>query len=133
MFEKKELGGPIGAAAVGARSLIAVIFVASGAVKLLMYSEQVEMFIEWGVPFPEAFVPLVGVVEVAAGVAVLLGFLGRTAATVLAVVMVGAVVTAGPNGLNVFSFLICAFVAVNGVGGWYVLTEKEALSVLTER
>jgi uncharacterized membrane protein YphA (DoxX/SURF4 family) len=126
MFEKKELGGPIGAAAVGARPLIAVIFVASGAVKLLMYSEQVEMFIEWGVPFPEAFVPLVGV-------AVLLGFLGRTAATVLAVVMVGAFVTAGPNGLNVFSFLTCAFVAVNGVGGWYVLTEKEALSVLTER
>jgi uncharacterized membrane protein YphA (DoxX/SURF4 family) len=126
MLKDRSLGAR-GAVSLVARGLVAVVFVVSGGMKLLMYSAQVEMFVGWGVPFPELLVPVVGVVETVAGVAVLVGFLARGAAAVLGVVMVGAFLTAGPNGLNVSSFLLCVVVAVNGTGGWYVMTEKEAL------
>ncbi|MCX2819417.1 DoxX family protein [Haladaptatus sp. F3-133] len=130
MFKQKEIGGARNAVALLARVLTAVIFVASGGTKILMYNEQVGMFVDWGVPFAEILVPLVGLTELAAGVAVLVGFLGRLAASALAGVMVGAFLTAGPNGLNVLSFLLCFFILTNGVGGWHVLTEKEAGGML---
>ena len=126
MLKDRTLGAR-GAVSLVARGLVAVVFVVSGGMKLLMYSAQVEMFVGWGVPFPELLVPVVGVVEAVAGVAVLVGFLARGAAAVLGVVMIGAFLTAGPSGLNVSSFLLCVVVAVNGTGGWYVMTEKEAL------
>jgi len=132
MSEETDLTNPRTVVGVVVRVLVAVIFVASGGVKLIMYSEQLGLFIEWGVPFAEVLVVVVGVIEVAAGVAVFVGFLARVSATVLSTVMVGAFLTAGPNGLNILSFVLCVITVVNGVGGPYVLSEQEAIEEFTD-
>lgn len=132
MFKDKEVGGVRGAVALSVRALTTAIFVTSGVVKLTMYPSQVEMFLDWGVPFAGVLVPVVGITELTAGLAVLVGLLGRAAALFLSFVMVGAFLTAGPNGLNVLSFFLCLFILTNGVGGWHVLTEKDALDRVRE-
>lgn len=127
MFEETDVTDPRTAVGIVVRVFVAVIFVGSGGVKLIMYSDQLGLFIEWGVPFPEVMVVVVGVVEVGTGAAVFFGFLARVGACVLAAVMVAAFLTAGPNGLNIFSFFLCVVLGVNGPGGLYVLTERRVI------
>lgn len=131
MFKDRSFEGPKDIASGLTRAAVCVVFVVSGVTKFAMYPEQVELFVEWGVPFPEILVPVVGAIELAGGIATAVGFLARVAAAVLASVMVVAFLTAGPNGLNIVSFALCVVVAALGPRGWYVLTERGALNRLT--
>jgi putative oxidoreductase len=51
-----------------------------------------EMFTMWGVPAPGLAAPLVAIVEIVAGIALVLGIGTRIAAVLLSVVMIGALI-----------------------------------------
>jgi putative oxidoreductase len=51
-----------------------------------------EMFTMWGVPAPGLAAPLVAVVEIVGGIALVLGLATRVAAMLLSVVMIGALI-----------------------------------------
>jgi putative oxidoreductase len=51
-----------------------------------------EMFTMWGVPAPGLAAPLVAIVEILGGIALVLGFATRIAAMLLSVVMIGALI-----------------------------------------
>jgi putative oxidoreductase len=71
------------------------IFVAFGAAKFVNHGAEVDSFETYGLPSPDAFVYLVGVIEVVGGGMLLLGRGIRPAALVLAGDMVGAIVVSG--------------------------------------
>jgi putative oxidoreductase len=51
-----------------------------------------EMFTMWGVPAPGLAAPLVAIIEIVGGIALVLGLATRIAATLLSVVMIGALI-----------------------------------------
>jgi len=78
------------------RVLVGLAFIASGLLpKLIAPAMTIQSFERWGLPAPEVFVPVVGVLELVCGAALVLGVLTRYAAILLAANMVGAVLTAG--------------------------------------
>jgi putative oxidoreductase len=70
-------------------------FVGVGIGKFVEYSKEVHDFRSYEVPWPEVAVPFVGVIEVVGGALLVVGLLVRPAALVLALNMVGALLTAG--------------------------------------
>jgi putative oxidoreductase len=72
-----------------------VVFVIAGIAKFAFHTGELHAFERYGLPAPAAFVALIGVVEIAGGVLLLLGLLTRWTALVLASVMVGAIVLSG--------------------------------------
>ena len=85
---------------------------------------MVENFTRWGLPVPDLFVYLVGIVEVVCGIALVLGIATRWAALVLALDMVGAILTAGlvDGGIHLIVppilGLLSALIAARGGGAW---------------
>jgi len=78
------------------RVLVGLAFIGSGLFpKLIAPAMTIQSFERWGLPAPEVFVPVVGVLELVCGAALVLGVLTRYAAILLAANMVGAVLTAG--------------------------------------
>jgi len=71
--------------------LLAVIFLASGAAKLIGLPFETEAFARWG--YPVEFMYLTGVLELAGAVGLLLPRLSALAALCLAALMLGAVGT----------------------------------------
>jgi putative oxidoreductase len=71
------------------------VFVAFGVGKFTHHAEEVEAFERYGLPAPDAFVYLVGTLEVGGGVLLILGLATRLAALLLAGNMVGAIVVSG--------------------------------------
>jgi putative oxidoreductase len=71
------------------------VFVAFGAGKFVNHSSELASFKTYGLPAPEAFVVVIGLVEVAGGLLLITGVLTRPAALVLAGDMVGAIVVSG--------------------------------------
>ena len=75
--------------------VLVLIFLASGGAKLLQMPFEVQAFARWG--YPPWFMLLTGVLEVAGGLALLIGLrkpgLLRLAAAGLAVLMLGAITT----------------------------------------
>ena len=70
-------------------------FVVFGAGKFVNHSSELASFKAYGLPAPEAFVVLIGVVEFVGGLLLIAGVLTRPAALVLAGDMVGAIVVSG--------------------------------------
>lgn len=70
---------------------LALVFLASGAAKLAGLEFEVVAFERWG--YPIGFMYLIGVVEVAGGIAVLLGRTSALASLGLAAMMIGAMAT----------------------------------------
>jgi uncharacterized membrane protein YphA (DoxX/SURF4 family) len=70
-------------------------FVIAGIPKFAANAWEVRAFESFGLPWPHAFVILIGVVEIAGGVLLLCDRLTRPTALVLAIVMVGAIVFSG--------------------------------------
>ena len=72
-----------------------LIFVVFGAGKFINHGAEVDSFDTYGLPSPDAFVYLIGVIEVVGGAMLLLGRGVWPAALVLAGDMVGAIVVSG--------------------------------------
>jgi len=107
------------------RVLVGLQFLLAGTPKLLGgHSMMVENFTRWGLPAPDLFVYVVGIVEVVCGLALVLGVATRWAAIVLALNMVGAILTAGlvDGGIHLILpptlGLLSALIAARGGGAW---------------
>jgi uncharacterized membrane protein YphA (DoxX/SURF4 family) len=76
------------------RVIVAVVFITEGMLKLLYPDEYgAGRFAHIGIPFPQVMGPLVGVVEIVAGAAVLANFYAGDAALFLLAVIITAIVT----------------------------------------
>jgi uncharacterized membrane protein YphA (DoxX/SURF4 family) len=71
------------------------VFVVFGAGKFVNHGSEVDSFRGYGLPWPDAFVYAIGVIEVAGGLLLITGLAIRLAALVLAGDMVGAIVASG--------------------------------------
>lgn len=106
------------------RILVGLFFISSGLPKLLDPGSFVEGFSHWGLPEPALFVPTIGVLEVVGGGLLVLGVATRYVGTLLALDMLGAVLTAGridggshlvlPPVLGLF----CLLFVTRGGGAW---------------
>jgi putative oxidoreductase len=79
----------------GIRIFVGLVFVFFGALKFVITEFEVAEFVRFGFPDSALVVYLVGAVEVVAGLMLVLGLATRLAALGLAVVMAGAILTAG--------------------------------------
>jgi|SRR5579862_3135188 len=75
------------------RILVGGVFVVAGADKLTEHSKHVIDFTRWDLPSPSAFVYVVGGLEIVCGVLLVIGLAPRLAALLLAIDMVGALLT----------------------------------------
>jgi putative oxidoreductase len=77
------------------RVVAGLFYVSAGLGKFLDYSKEVDDFRSFEVPWAEVAVPLVGTLEVVGGVLLVVGFLMRPMAFLLALNQIGALATAG--------------------------------------
>lgn len=82
---------------IAARLLIAQIFIISGFSKLMGYGATQGFFSSLGVPMPGLLLPLVILVELGGGLALLVGFKTRWVAAVLALFAVASALVAHSN------------------------------------
>jgi putative oxidoreductase len=87
--------GPLAAAALVARLSAGAIFIGFGIVKFTSHASEVASFKAYGLPAPDAFVYVIGVVEVVGGALLVAGLATRLAAMVMAGDMVGAIAVSG--------------------------------------
>jgi putative oxidoreductase len=78
-----------------ARIAAGFVFLGFGSAKFLHHATEVDSFQTYGLPAPDAFVYLIGAIEVVGGVLLITGVATRLAAVVLAGDMVGAIVVSG--------------------------------------
>ncbi len=71
------------------------IFVAFGVAKFTSHAAELASFRAYGLPSPDAFVYLIGAIEIGGGILILCGLASRPACLVLAVNMVGAIIVSG--------------------------------------
>jgi putative oxidoreductase len=91
-------GPPTGsqaAAALFARVAAGLVFVIFGIGKFTSHGSEVDSFKTYGLPSPDAFVSVIGVIEIAGGALLLAGLAIRLVALILAGNMVGAIVVSG--------------------------------------
>lgn len=77
------------------RLLSGGVFVAFGIGKFVNHPSELASFRSYGLPAPEVFVVVIGVIELVGGLLVIAGVLTRPAALVLAGDMIGAIVVSG--------------------------------------
>jgi putative oxidoreductase len=97
LFASRVSGGTAAAVA-SMRILVGAFFVLASLPKFPfgpMHEYEMSEFVRFGFPDSEALVLMVGVAEFLGGLALILGALTRPAAAGLAVVMIGAIATAG--------------------------------------
>lgn len=82
-------------ALLGLRLLAGGVFVAFGAGKFVNHASELASFKTYGLPAPDVFVVVIGVIEVIGGLLLITGILTRLAALVLAGDMVVAIVVSG--------------------------------------
>lgn len=92
---------------IAARLLMAQIFIISGFGKLIGYSGTAAYFGSMGLPMPALLTPLVILVELGGGLALLFGFKTRWVAAILALFSIGSALIAhtnfaDPNQMNNF-------------------------------
>jgi putative oxidoreductase len=80
-----------------ARLLMSLIFIISGWSKLVGYSGTQGYFASMGIPLPALVTPLVILIELGGGLALLFGFKARWAAGVLALFSIGTALIAHTN------------------------------------
>lgn len=71
------------------------VFVVFGIGKFVAHPDEVASFERYGLPFPDAFVYLVGVLEIGGGLLLIAGLAVRLVALALAGNMAGAIVVSG--------------------------------------
>jgi putative oxidoreductase len=88
-------GRPVDVACLAVRLVSGVVFVAFGVGKFTSHVAELDSFRGYGLPAPDAFVYLVGVVEILGGLLLVGGLATRAAGLVLAANMVGAILVSG--------------------------------------
>jgi putative oxidoreductase len=79
----------------GVRLLAGVVYAAAGTPKFFAHGWEAGHFRTYGLPWPDAFVYLIGAIEILGGLALIAGIAVRPVALLLGAVMVGAIVTSG--------------------------------------
>jgi putative oxidoreductase len=97
------------------------IFVAFGAGKFVNHASETSSFQTYGLPWPSLFTDVIGVLELAGGVLLVLGLATRPVALALAADMVGAIVVSGilrgeDVSLTLAPLLLAAMVALVALG-----------------
>jgi putative oxidoreductase len=82
-------------AAIAVRWAAAIVFVVFGAGKFVDHGAELASFRKYGLPAPDAFVYLIGALEIGGGMLLASGRLVRLAALALAGDMVGAIIVSG--------------------------------------
>ena len=82
-------------AALAIRLAAGATFVVFGIGKFVEHEHELASFRGYGLPWPEAFVYVVGVLEIAGGLLLVAGLLTTAVALVLAANMLGAIVVSG--------------------------------------
>jgi putative oxidoreductase len=77
------------------RLLAGGVFVVFGAGKFVDHASELASFKTYGLPAPEVFVVVIGVIELIGGLLLIAGMLTRPAALVLAGDMIGAIIVSG--------------------------------------
>jgi putative oxidoreductase len=77
------------------RLLSGGVFVVFGIGKFVNHASELASFKSYGLPAPEIFVVVIGLVELVGGLLLIIGVLTRPAALVLAGDMIGAIVVSG--------------------------------------
>lgn len=77
------------------RLLAGITFAISGTPKFFAHGWEAGHFRTYGLPLPDAFVYLIGTIEILGGAALIAGIAVRPVALLLGAVMVGAIVTSG--------------------------------------
>jgi putative oxidoreductase len=77
------------------RLLAGVVFAFSGTPKFFAHDWEAGHFRTYALPLPDAFVYLIGAIEIIGGLALVAGVAVRPVALLLGAVMVGAIVTSG--------------------------------------
>jgi putative oxidoreductase len=72
-----------------------IVFAFSGTPKFFAHGWEAGHFRTYGLPLPDAFVYLIGTIEILGGLALVADFAVRPVAVLLGAVMVGAIVTSG--------------------------------------
>jgi uncharacterized membrane protein YphA (DoxX/SURF4 family) len=80
---------------IAVRWAAAIVFVVFGAGKFVNHASELASFRQYAVPAPDAFVYVIGVLEIVGGLLLASGVLVRLAALALAGDMVGAIVVSG--------------------------------------
>jgi putative oxidoreductase len=118
-------GRPIAAALV--RLLAAAVFIAFGVGKFTSHATELASFRDYGLPAPDAFVYLIGTIEILGGLLLLAGVGTRPASAVLAANMIGAIVVSGIGrgeriSLTLAPVLLVAMLLLlwRGPGAWTV-------------
>lgn len=106
-----------GRSVVALRWASAVVFVVFGAGKFANHAAELSSFRQYGLPFAEGFVFLIGAVEILGGALLLVGPLVRPAACLLAIDMIGAIIVSGiargeAIGLTLAPALLAAMIVV---------------------
>src|SRR3954452_698671 len=94
LLTSRLTGGGAAAAAV-VRIAAGGVFLVFGGAKFAHHQMEVDSFDKYGLPSPDTFVYLIGVVEVVGGLLLILGLVTRLAALMMAGDMVGAIVAGG--------------------------------------
>lgn len=77
------------------RLLTGAVYAIAGTPKLFAHGWEAGHFRTYGLPFPDAFVYLIGAIEILGGLALIAGIAVRPVALLLGAVMIGAIVTSG--------------------------------------
>lgn len=113
----EQHANPVRAAFVVLLRMVVVVVTVYPALRAFTeYTHRVATFNSYGMPWPEAVVPVTGVVEFVAIVAVGLGIAGRLGAGALVVGMLVAIFAADPNPFNVLVLIASVGLAVLGTG-----------------
>lgn len=76
------------------RVVVGYVFMLTGWGKLNNLPHMIELFTDWGIPYPHILTPFVSGVEFFGGLCLILGLFTRIAGSMLAVVMVVAIISA---------------------------------------
>ena len=77
-----------------ARLVVGYVFMLTGWAKLNNLPRMIELFADWGIPFPEIMTPLASGIECFGGLFLILGLFTRISGGALAVVMAVAIISA---------------------------------------
>ncbi|MBI1301889.1 MAG: DoxX family membrane protein [Alphaproteobacteria bacterium] len=89
-----------------ARLVVGYVFMLTGWAKLNNLPRMIELFTDWGIPFPHIMTPIASGIECFGGLFLILGLFTRISGGALAVVMAVAIVSAKLNDIDSLETLL---------------------------